>query len=739
VNATVDTNKESKLLVEGMTCASCVRRVEKALSKVEGVAEATVNFATHQASVTHDGHVPGPKLIEAIEAAGYGAKVLNSDPHAMHTPDEHAEHLRAESDSELKVLRTDLWIATILTVPTVAISMLWHPRPEWANWLLFALATPATFYSGRRFFSVALRAARHLSATMDTLVAMGTFAAWAYSVYSLVAFQGNAHHQSEHIYFETGAVIITLILLGRYMEAKSKRRMSDAIRTLMGLAPKVATVQRNGAEVEIPIDQVVVGDMLRVRPGERIAVDGEVVEGESFVDESMLTGEPIPVAKHVGDRVTGGTMNDRGTLVFRADRVGSDTMLASIARMVERAQGSKAPLQKLADQISAIFVPIVIGIAVLTLIGYLATGQSFDAGMMAAVAVLVIACPCALGLATPTALMVGTGRGAELGILVKDGEALERAANIQRVLLDKTGTITEGKPHLTDLQENEKWSRSMALASAAAVESGSEHPLARAVVDAAKEQGVAIPPVAGFEAIRGKGVRAMVDGLEVVVGSPRFLADRIDETLRPTIEAWEADGKTVFLVAREDGALAVLAVSDKIGESALPAIQDLKSLGIEPVMVTGDNRRTAAAIARQVGIETVEAEVLPEGKADTVARFQRDGKVAMVGDGINDAPALAQADLGIAMGAGTDVALETAGVTLLRSNLRGIATAIRLARATQSTIKANLFWAFAYNVVMIPLAAMGKLNPMLAAAAMAMSSISVVLNSLRLKRFRALA
>ena len=731
-------HNETTLHVEGMTCASCVRRVEKALGKVDGVSEATVNFATHQATVSHDGHTPSPKLIEAIEAAGYGAKVLENDPHAHHTPDEHAEHLRAESDSELRILKNDLWLAGILTVPTVAISMFWHPRAEWANWLLFALATVVTFVSGARFYKVALKAARHLSATMDTLVAMGTFAAWAYSTYSLIAFTGKSHHQAEHIYFETGAVIITLILLGRYLEAKSKRRMSDAIRTLMGLAPKVATVQRNGNEVEVPIDQVQVGELLRVRPGERIAVDGEVVEGESYVDESMLTGEPIPVAKHVGDRVTGGTMNDRGTLLFRADRVGNDTMLASIARMVERAQGSKAPLQKLADQISAVFVPIVIGIAVLTVVAYLLLGQSFDAGMMAAVAVLVIACPCALGLATPTALMVGTGRGAELGILVKDGEALERAANIRRVLLDKTGTMTEGKPNLTDILENDKWSRSMALASAASVESGSEHPLARAVVDAAEEQGVAIPPVSGFEAIRGKGVRALVDGLEVVVGSPRFLAERLDDTLRGTVEAWEADGKTVFLVSREDGALAILAVSDKIGESAQSAIQDLKSLGIEPVMVTGDNRRTAAAIARQVGIEAVEAEVLPEGKADTVARYQKDGKVAMVGDGINDAPALAQADLGIAMGAGTDVAMETAGVTLLRSNLRGIATAIRLARATQSTIKANLFWAFAYNVVMIPLAAMGKLNPMLAAAAMAMSSISVVLNSLRLKRFRAL-
>lgn len=729
--------QESTLDISGMTCASCVRRVEKALEKAHGVTQASVNFATHQATIHHGPDTDKSDLVAAVERAGYEAKPVMEDIHAHHTPNEHAEHLRAESADQVAAMGRNLWVAVALTVPIFVISMFWHPRPEWANWLLFVLATPVTFWCGWQFFRIAAKALRYGSTTMDTLVAMGAGSAWAYSTYSLFAHQGHAHMQSEHIYYETGAVIVTLILLGRYLEAKAKSKMSDSIRKLMDLSPKVATLVTTEGDREVELGKVVAGDLIRVKPGERIAVDGVVSEGESFVNESMITGEPIPVGKHPGDPVTGGTVNEQGSLVFRAEKVGADTMLAQIAKMVQRAQGSRAPMQSLADKVSSIFVPIVILIAIGTMVTYLLLGTSLDAAIMPAVAVLVIACPCALGLATPTALMVGTGRGAELGILVKDGEALERAGNIQTILLDKTGTLTEGKPRLTDLVPFGSWSRDEALAFAAALESSSEHPLARAIVMGAKEAGLDVPSVSGFVAVRGKGVRGHVDGREGLLGSPALFAEvnrTVSEQASQELKRLEAEGKTAFVVARGADE-AVLAVADRLSPTSAEAVTGIKELGIKPVMVTGDNRTTALAIAGQVGIDQVEAQVLPADKARIVQEFQAKGPTAMIGDGINDAPALAQADLGIAMGHGTDVAMETAGVTLLRSDLRGVPQSIRLARATLSTIRWNLFWAFVYNVVMIPLAALGLLNPMLAAGAMAFSSISVVLNSLRLKRF----
>jgi len=715
---------ETKLNISGMTCASCVLRVEKALAKTPGVTNANVNFATHEATVI--GHAEPHHLIEAVENAGYKAQSI----HAHHTASEHAEHLKQESAAELRALQINLAVAAVLTIPIFALSMFWHVRPEWANWLLFSLATPVIFGAGRQFFVIAAKALRHGSATMDTLIAMGAGAAWAYSTYSLIAHRADAHMQSEHIYFETGAVIVTLILLGRFLEAKAKTRMSDAIRKLVNLAPKTAIkVMENGEEHEFPLDQVAVGDRIRVKPGERIAVDGRVVDGESFVDESMITGEPIPVSKRPGDPVTGGTVNDSGSFTFQAEKVGGETMLAQIAKMVSHAQGSKAPLQSLADRVSSIFVPIVILVALATALIFGA--QGWDEATLRAVAVLVIACPCALGLATPTALMVGTGRGAELGILVKDGEALERAAAIQTVLLDKTGTLTQGKPQLTDI-EAEGWTKDEALAAAASVEAQSEHPIAKAVVDAAREKGFPLKEAQSFQSQRGKGVTAQIDGRQISAGRP---AEDLRPNLKQRMEALEAEGKTVFAVTTNDGKQAILAVSDVIAEHSQEAISLLKQLGIRSEMITGDNAKTAEAVAKLVGIDSFQAQVLPSDKADIVQQRQKQAKTAMVGDGVNDAPALAQADLGIAMGGGTDVAMETAGVTLLRSDLRGVPQTIRLARKTLSTIKGNLFWAFAYNVVMIPLAILGVMSPMLAAAAMAFSSVSVILNSLRLRSF----
>lgn len=729
------TSDETILDVKGMTCASCVARVERALAKAPGVESASVNFATHQATVRHTADVDPGALITAVDRAGYEA--VPRSIHDLHTSSEHAEHLRQESEDEFRSMGRNLAFAAVLTVPVFAISMFYHPRPESWNWLLFLLTTPVIFWCGRSFFIIAARAGRHGTTTMDTLVAIGSGAAWAYSVYGLFAFRGNAHHQSEAIYFETGAVIVTLILLGRFLEAKAKGRMSDSIRKLMDLTPKEATVvSDDGSERPISASALVPGHVVRVRPGERMPADGEVVSGDSYVDESMLTGEPVPVPKKVGDRVTGGTVNGQGVLVFRVDRTGKDTILAQIARLVEHAQGSKAPLQSLADKVSSIFVPVVILVALLTVAAYGLFGSGWTDGLLRSVAVLVIACPCALGLATPTALMVGTGRGAELGILIRDGNALERAASISTVLLDKTGTLTAGQPTLTDLVTVGDWTDYDALTVAASLESYSEHPIARAVVEAGAKSSAASVTVDEFLAESGQGVAGKVDDLPARIGKVAWVAggDPIPVAVSQNVAQFEDEGKTTIVLRRGPN-WAILAVTDPIHPHSREAVSALVDLGIEPVMVTGDQPTAAQRVAEAVGILRVKAQVLPAEKAKIAQEFQSVSPTAMVGDGINDAPALAQADLGIAMASGTDIAMETAGMTLLRADLRGVPTAIRLARATLSTIKGNLFWAFAYNVVMIPLAVVGLMSPMLAAAAMAFSSISVILNSLRLRRF----
>lgn len=716
-----------------MTCSSCVRRVETALSGVKGVQGAEVNFATHRASVHHESPINPGDLIKAVDGAGYAAH-----EHVHQGMEDHGSHMAAESAETLNASKRNLILAIGLTIPTIAISMAWHMRPEWANWLLFALTTPVVLWCGRSFFSVAFKAARHGAATMDTLIAMGAGAAWAYSTYALLAYRGML--QSEHVYFETGAAIVSLILLGRYLESGAKGRMSSAIQKLMDLTPAEATLVRDdGSEIRIAATQITVGALLRIRPGERLPVDGTVEEGESHLDESMLTGEPLPVHKAVGDAVTGGTVNQSGSFVYKAERVGSETTLAKIVQMVEHAQGSKAPVQRLADRISSVFVPIVILVAVATFLVWLIVLHADAAtALVPAVAVLVIACPCALGLATPTAIMVGTGRGADLGILIKDAEALERAGAIKTVLLDKTGTITAGKPTLTDVRAFGADKDAM-LALAAAAEAPSEHPIARAIVQEATRRSLTLSKASSFRAQGGRGVEATIDGRTVIVGTAAFLGEHsisLTGIQRQALEGFESEGKTAVAVAADGEAVAVLAVADTVSPFSAEAIKAIAQLGITPVMVTGDNRKTAESVAAQVGITRIEAQILPGDKADIVRRYQSQGSVAMVGDGINDAPALAQADLGIAMGSGTDIAMETAGVTLLRSDLRGVAQAISLARATLNTIRWNLVWALGYNVVAIPLATMGKLSPMVAAGAMAFSSLSVVLNSLRLRRFK---
>lgn len=727
-----------------MVCASCVARVENAISKVDGVSDVAVNFATHTATVHHQEGLSEGRITEAVEKTGFHVVPdevdSGDDGHGEgHSSSDHSHHMNVESAAELRSARNELIAAAAITVPIVAISMIWHMRPVWLNWVLFGATSVVIFWFGRQFFVNAWAAIKHFSSTMDTLIAMGVSAAWAYSVYALLAWPTNAHHQSEHIYFEVGAAIVALVLFGRYMEAGAKSRMSGAIQKLMGLAPKYALVVRpDGSEEVVKISEVVVGDRLRLKPGEKVAVDGVVLEGSTVIDESMLTGEPVPVEKEEGDLLSTGTVNQTGSVVYEATKVGSDTVLAQIVASVKRAQGSKAPVQRMVDKVSSVFVPAVILFAIGTGVVSLVLGLGVDVAVLRAVAVLVIACPCALGLATPTAIMVGTGRGAELGILVKDGEALERAGSANAVLLDKTGTITEGRPILSDVVPIGSFTESEVLSIAASLESSSEHPLARAVVQTAKERGVEYPTVEGFEAIKGKGVRGVVSGQEYFLVNPKAAAESVslDGSTSGQIEELQKQARTTFVLHNGTEVMGILAVTDVVAEHSKEAIADLRRLGFETVMVTGDNRSTAEAIAAQVGIENIESDVLPTQKAEIVSRYQERGKVAMVGDGINDAPALAQADLGIAMGHGTDIAMETAGMTILRSDLRAVGTAIRLSRATSSTIRWNLFWAFVYNTSMIPLAAVGILSPMLAAGAMAFSSVSVVLNSLRLKGFK---
>ncbi|HET8535721.1 MAG TPA: heavy metal translocating P-type ATPase [Solirubrobacteraceae bacterium] len=723
-----------ELPITGMTCASCANRIERKLNKLDGV-HASVNYALERAAVEFDpADVAPEELLAAVEAAGYAATLPSSEPE---TPAE------AEADDELAPLRLRLIVSAIFSIPVLFMAMI--PALQFDNWqwLSLQLATPVVIWGAWPFHRAAWANLKHGAATMDTLISVGVLAAWLWSLYALFIGDAGANDMrmsfelipkagagQNEIYLETASIVTTFILAGRYFEARAKRRAGAALKALLELGAKeVSILGADGTERRVPVEQLAVGDRFVVRPGEKVATDGTVVEGSSAVDQSLLTGESVPVEKAPGDTVAGASVNAGGRLIVEATRVGSDTALAQIARLVTEAQTGKAPVQRLADRISGIFVPIVIGLSLATLGFWLGAGEGATFAFTAAVAVLIIACPCALGLATPTALLVGTGRGAQLGLLIKGPEILESTRRVDTIVLDKTGTVTTGKMTLVEVAGD-----ASVLPLAAAVEDASEHPIAQAIARAAREQLGALPAVAGFANREGMGVDGIVEGHAVSVGRPQGeLPVELDAARRTA----EAAGRTAVVASIDGEPRAVLVVADAVKPTSAEAVARLRSLGLRPVLLTGDNETTARAVAAEVGIDEVIAEVLPADKADVVKRLQAEGRVvAMVGDGVNDAPALAQADLGLAIGTGTDVAIEASDLTLVSGDLRAAGDAIRLSRATLRTIKQNLGWAFGYNVAAIPLAAAGLLNPVIAGAAMAFSSVSVVGNALRLRRFR---
>jgi len=746
------TTRKSIFPAGGMTCASCVARVEQALSDVPGVITANVNLASEKATVEYIEGTEFAELRRAVEDAGYE---LGSEAETL-------EDVTTAAQREIKRVRNRVIFAAVIGLAIMVLGF--GPSFTGKPYLLWALATPVQFWAGWRFYKGTWGALRHRTADMNTLIAVGTSAAYFYSLVA-VLFPGLfvARGLESHLYFDTSAMIIALILLGRFLEARARGQTSAAIKKLIGMQPKTALVIRDGEEKEIPVDDVQVGDLVLVRPGERVPVDGIIRQGYSSLDESMITGESIPAEKKLGDEVIGATINKTGSFQFEATKVGKDTTLAQIIRLVEEAQGSKAPIQRLADVIASYFVPTVIGIATITFIIWYLLGPApaLTFALLNFVAVLIIACPCALGLATPTAIMVGTGKGAENGVLIRSAEALERSHKIRTVLLDKTGTLTRGEPKVTDVITVPSFSQEDILRLAASAEHSSEHPLAEAIVKAASEKELALSPATDFNAVPGHGVEASVEGKKLLLGNLKLIKDRglpLNGLEEEANRLWEK-GKTVMFLGIDSRVVGIIALADTLKPDAKEAVEALHKMGADVVMLTGDNRRTGEAIAREVGIDHVRAEVLPEHKAQEVKKLQQEGKVvAMVGDGINDAPALAQADIGIAIGTGTDVAMETGDITLISGDLTGIVTAISLSRRTMRTIKQNLFWAFAYNTALIPVAAgvlyfafgstgvpsglhfilgdYGFLNPILAAAAMAASSITVVFNSLRLRRFK---
>ncbi|WP_298835064.1 heavy metal translocating P-type ATPase [uncultured Piscinibacter sp.] len=727
-------SRQVELQVEGMTCASCVSRVEKALLKVPGVSAAAVNLATEKAAVTALASVSFATLAAAIGKAGYSAKPVEA------TPDTPATRRLPEWWPVL--------VASLLTLPLVLPMLLQlfgiHWMPD--GWVQLALATPVQFWLGARFYRAGWKAVKARAGNMDLLVALGTSAAWGLSVYLLWK---HADHGTPHLYFEASAAVITLVLLGKWLETRAKRQTADAIRSLNALRPTVARVLVDGAEVTTPVEQVAVGDVVVIRPGERVPVDGQIVDGRSHVNESLITGESLPVAKASGDTVTGGSVNEEGVLQVRTGAIGAETTLARIIRMVESAQAAKAPIQRIVDRVSAVFVPVVLGIAVLTFAGWLAWSGDWEQALISAVAVLVIACPCALGLATPTAIMAGTGVAARRGILIKDAEALEVAHSVTTVAFDKTGTLTEGKPSLVAVEAGAAVDASRVLQLAAALQQTSDHPLAHAVMEKAKADGVTMPEAREARALPGRGVEAVVGGQRLLLGSTRLMNESGAQPgpLMMLAQRLEGEGRSIsWLLAPGEGSgertqvLGLLAFGDTIKLSSRAAVERLRTLGIRTVMLTGDNQGSAQAVARELGIDEVRAELLPGDKASIVQQLRDEGQVvAMVGDGLNDAPSLVAADVGLSMSTGTDVAMEAAGITLMRGDPRLVADAFDVSRRTYSKIKQGLFWAFAYNVLGIPLAAFGLLSPVIAGAAMAFSSVSVVANALTLRRWRGAA